>query len=358
MSEIGRSVLEIPPSEENKRNSEGAFITLKDGRILFAYTYYGAEGWRDESQADIAFIFSDDEGETWSEKEIVFKAEDHDVKNIMSVSFVRFNNDDIGIFYLVKRGFEDNRLVMRRSFDEGKTWSDPKFCINRKGFNVVNNDRVVKLSNGRLIFPSAHHGVRPQPAIPFFPYAIDYFYFSDDDGENWYENEFATTLNSPHTRTGLQEPGLVELAPGLLWAWSRTDMGRQYEFFSNDNGFRWGNPEPSYFTGPCSPLSVKRIPQTGELLAVWNPIPEYPTSKNEVKYSPRKRLVYATSDDNGATWGEPVIIEDDDECGYCYTAIHFTSDSVLLGYCAGNEFTDYSILSRIRIRKIKISDLG
>lgn len=358
MSEKGRPVLEIVPNEENKRNSEGAFITLKDGRILFAYTYYGGEGWRDDSQADIAFIYSADEGETWSEKEIVFKAEDHGVKNIMSVSFARLKNGDVAIFYLVKHGFEDTRLVMRRSSDESETWSQAKYCLERKGFNVVNNDRVVSLSDGRLIFPSAHHGVRLQPATPSFPYAIDYFYISDDDGETWFENEFATTLNSPHTRTGLQEPGLVELAPGILWAWARTDMGRQYEFFSHDNGFRWSNPEASYFTGPCSPLSVKQVPQTGELLAVWNPIPEYPTGKLEVEYSARKRLVYATSDDKGATWGQPVIIEDDDECGYCYTAIHFTKDSVLLAYCAGNDFTDYSILSRIRIRKIKIKDLG
>ena len=32
--------LELKPGPDNPRNSEGAFMTLKDGRIMFAYSRY------------------------------------------------------------------------------------------------------------------------------------------------------------------------------------------------------------------------------------------------------------------------------------------------------------------------------
>ena len=34
MSKDGNTVLELPPVKGNPRNSEGAFIELKDGRIM------------------------------------------------------------------------------------------------------------------------------------------------------------------------------------------------------------------------------------------------------------------------------------------------------------------------------------
>ena len=356
MNQTGKIIHDLAPNETNMRNSEGAFVTLKDGRILFAYSRYDG-GYRDDSNADIATIISADGGESWSNPQIILTAESHGTKNIMSVSLQRLGNGTIGLFYLVKRGFHDTRPVLRVSKDEGVTWSDAEYCINRLGNNVVNNDRLIKLANGRLIFPAAHHGVRVQPGSVSFPYAVNYFYYSDDDGQTWFENDCAVSLNSPHTKVGLQEPGILELAPGILWCWARTDMGRQYEYFSRDNGLTWGNPEPSRFTSPCSPLSIKRIPGTEKLLAVWNPTPNYPTYKIDFKARDRKRLVYAIGDTNGAVWSNPVVLEDDDLSGYCYTAIHFTESAVLLAYCAGNDVKDYSILSRLRIRKIALSDL-
>ncbi|MGJ7027585.1 hypothetical protein, partial [Petrimonas sulfuriphila] len=34
-----KTVLKLPPSSNNPRNSEGDFITLKDGRVLFVYSH-------------------------------------------------------------------------------------------------------------------------------------------------------------------------------------------------------------------------------------------------------------------------------------------------------------------------------
>ena len=70
----GDIVFNIDPTTENSRNSEGAFATLKDGRILFCYTqFYGGAG--DHSPARIVGIESRDEGRTWSAPRIVINNE-------------------------------------------------------------------------------------------------------------------------------------------------------------------------------------------------------------------------------------------------------------------------------------------
>ena len=78
-----RVVLNLEPTPENPRNSEGAFATLRSGRVVFFYTqFYG--GARDNSPARIAAIHSDDQGRTWSAPRVV--VENVGRENIMSVS--------------------------------------------------------------------------------------------------------------------------------------------------------------------------------------------------------------------------------------------------------------------------------
>ena len=43
------------------------------------------------------------------------------------------------------------------SADEANTWGEPTLCMADKGYYVVNNDRVIQLSGGRLVAPAAWH---------------------------------------------------------------------------------------------------------------------------------------------------------------------------------------------------------
>ena len=116
-------------------------------------------------------------------------------------------------------------------------------------------------------------------------------------------------------------------------------------------------PAPSRFTSPNSPLCMKRIPGNNNLLAIWNPIPNYNGRVITKVNMGRTPLVLATSPDNGKTWSEIKFIEDSPDAGYCYTAIHFSADNhVLLAYCAGNDEYE-SCLCKLVIRKICINDL-
>ena len=183
------------------------------------------------------------------------------------------------------------------------------------------------------------------------------FFYSDDDGRTWACSRSRCSLPWANTASGLQEPGLVELAPGILWAWARTDLFVQYEMFSMDNGETWTASQPSRFSSPCSPLSMKRD-GNGTLYAVWNPIPEYTgrEKKTGIFTGGRTPLVLAVSTDNGQTFTEEAAFETEEDHGYCYCAIHFLEDGMLLAYNGGGP-EDGSCLSRIKIRRILWSEL-
>ena len=58
-------VLKLTPGTDNPRNSEGDFITLKDGSILFVYTHYTGISSSDHATAYLAGRFSHDKGKSW-----------------------------------------------------------------------------------------------------------------------------------------------------------------------------------------------------------------------------------------------------------------------------------------------------
>jgi hypothetical protein len=362
---MGNVVYELGPGRDNPRNSEGAFINLVDGRVLFVFSRFRGETGHDDAPSDLAAVLSTDNGASWSPPGVVVSAREHEARNVMSVSLLRMNDGSIGLFYGVRMGADDIRVHLRLSSDEGQTWSEARPCMHPPGYFVVNNDRVVRLSTGRIIIPAAFHrngfdSFDPDRRVRFDRRAVDVFFLSDDDGATWWEADTKCAMPfSRNCRSGLQEPGVVELGNGVLWAFARTDLGRQYEMFSLDWGESWTPPEPSRFTGPQSPLSVKREPQSGALVAVWNPIPNYngrAQTHRGAWTGGRTPLVLATSTDDGASWNNELLLEDDADSGYCYTAIHFVDGAVLLGYCAGSA-EDGGCLNRLRIRRLPLSVL-
>jgi len=152
-----RSVPELPPSPGNARNSEGSFLALQDGRILFIYSRFVGGDHDDHAKAVLAARFSADEGETWSGDSVIATPGEDQAMNVMSVSLLRLQNGDVGLFYCLRHSWHDLRMVLRRSSDEGRTWSEPVSCMHASEYHVVNNDRVIRLTSGRLLIPAALH---------------------------------------------------------------------------------------------------------------------------------------------------------------------------------------------------------
>lgn len=338
------------------RHSEGAFLRLKDGQILFVYSRFtGSQD--DDAPSDLVAIRSADEGETWSEAETVIPASLYETKNVMSVSLMRMENGDVGLFYIVKQTAAVNRIMLSRSADEGKTFYKHVECTlpDRAGYYVLNNDRVERLSGGRILIPLSFHrgNFEKGGSVGYLDgRGFACFLYSDDDGETWKESADTAYAQFAYSNTGLQETGVIEKKNGLLWAYNRTDQMYQYEYFSMDEGEHWTLPQASRFTSPPSPMKISRNPYTGELVAVWNPIPNYNGRVQTRAGWGRTPLVYAVSADDGITWSEYKVIEGDEEHGYCYPALFFTKDGgMLVGYCSGGP-ADGICLARLTIRKI------
>ena len=321
---VSRNVL-LPPAKDNPRNSEAAMIDLADGRIMLVYSRFtGGRG--DHAKANLSARFSSDGGATWTRDDIHITRGDEGGMNTMSPSLLRMQDGGIGLFYLRKNSLTDCRVFLRVSRDEAKTWGEARVCTEPVGYYVMNNDRIVRLASGRILLPVALHAT---PAKPTFErHAAIACFYSDDDAKSWKRSAYVAG-GGEHA---LEEPGVLELKDGRVMLWVRTDAGKQFVSHSRDGGVAWDEFAPSNIPSPRSPASIERIPGTGDLLLAWNNNADVST-KTHGKRTP---FNVAISRDEGRTWTNVKTLESDPDGWYCYTAIHFAGEHVVLSHCADN----------------------
>ncbi len=370
MKKIGKEILFLKTDETNPRNGEGAFMHLDDGRIMYAYTQYYGDDWSDHACARIAVCYSHDGGESWTDGGVLVEKR-ASALNIMSVSLIRMKNGDLELMYLQKSMKGEDMLCMPyilRSADEGRTFGEPISCFTEDGYYVVNNDRLVTLKSGRIIFPAAYHGRSGMNAQPGCLKVC----YSDDDGRSWHVSP--STVCSPYEdNTRLQEPGIYELPDGRLWMWCRTAYGHQYQCFSSDEGISWSELVPAFrFTSPDSPMQVKKV---GEYtVAVFNPIAYNCLGEGREVWKSPKRTPYvcAVSRDGGLSFVDMkntfanggfdgfiencYLLEDDRSNSYCYPAILGVDDGFLVAYYHSNN-TDVC-LNSTKVIKVRFDEFN
>ena len=317
-----RQEIIAPTSQENPRNGEGDIVALADGRLLLAWGRF--TGPYDYSPADIHGRFSEDGGYTWGSPFLI--QENVGTCNVMSASFLSLQSGDLLFAFLVKNHQRtDCRCYVRRSTDQGRTWSPPLLTTPEQGYFVVNNDRLVQLASGRILVPAAksfgdiHHGMAG-------------CFCSDDDGRTWRRCCEYIDLADP---VGLQEPGIVERADGDLWMYLRTAKRRIYESSSSDGGETWSPPQPTSLVAPRAPASAKRLPGSDDILMIYNDRSALRDTPDDTLFAWRTPLASAVSSDGGRTWGQLKLVEDDQSKSYCYTSIDFVGDATLLTYYVG-----------------------
>ncbi|MDB6029146.1 MAG: glycosyl hydrolase repeat-containing protein [Verrucomicrobiales bacterium] len=341
--------LTLAPSKGNPRNSEGDFIRLKDGRWLFIYTHFTG-GAADHASAVLASRESTDEGQTWSKEDKVVVSNEGGF-NVMSVSLLRLHSGEIALFYLRKNSLIDCRPVLRISRDEARTWSEPTECIKDEiGYYILNNSRVIQLKGGRLVMPVALHPNRDGKLHD----GKIICYLSDDSGKTWRRSRSILDQDGQGTRINFMEPGVVEVKKKQLLMTIRTKLGCQYFSESKDNGETWSTPVASNIFGPEAPATLAKIPATGDLLLLWNDLRDKPEGFRRAQPPVRNPLVAAISKDGGRTWTKDKILENEPGHGYCYIAVAFAGDRVLLGYCAHKSGWG---LETTQISSFKVKDL-
>jgi len=301
----GNSALCVAPvGPQNPRNSEAAIIQRNDGTLLLGWTEFYAGSGADHGPARISGKISKDGGHSWGEKYTL--VENDGQCNVMEVNFLRLNDNRLALFHCQKntRG-SDCRVMMRTSADEGLTWSAATQLSPNDRYTGLTNGRCIRLTSGRILLEAWEGGDA-------------YCYLSDDDGQSWRESQRVRPEPGP-----CYEPACVELKDGRVMMLMRTGCGGQYKSLSDDGGLTWTTPEPTPLTGTAAPVSIRRIPTTGDLLAIWNHNPGA---------SRRNPLTAAVSKDEGETWEHFRNLEEAPDDAWAYPAVTWVKERCLITY--------------------------
>jgi sialidase-1 len=328
-------------TEQRPRQTEASLLAFPDGRLLAAYSdFYGGVNL-DEAPAQIVGRWSKDEGETWSEPQVL--QENIGRLNCMSASMLQLPSGRI-LLAFGRKDAEPTLLhaMVKFSDDEGKTWSAPQDITRGDRYWCITNDRLVRLSSGRILYP-LESGPESECSV----------WYSDDDGGSWQMSTGNITAAKP---LSYAEPTVVELKSGRVAMYIRTTSGNIHIALSEDGGVNWrmhksappdmaGRPD----AGPnaaYSPCMVKRIPSTGDLLLVWN--------NNRV----RTPLTAAVSSDEGETWRHFRNLEEMDgwppKLTHTYPSITFFKDNVHVTYWEAHKLSPTKFLMHLKYRRLAV----
>jgi len=225
----------------------------------------------------------------------------------MEVDFLRLSSGGMCLFYCRKNDNDDCRVMMRKSKDDGKTWGESKRLSDWRGCAATTNDRSILTSKGRIILPF-YLAINDDFAHP--PFSVCQALYSDDEGETW--GVSLPPLAAPYSSGGSHEPAVVELSDGSILMFLRNASGRIWQSVSTDGGARWDRPTPTELATSTSPICVKRIPGTKDIMVIWNQ-----SSKQEIEWGyVRNRLSCAISSDDGKTWGHFKNLESLDDVAH------------------------------------------
>lgn len=307
-------------TKEHPRNTEGSILRLGDDSLLFAVTQF-VGGGSDFSKARIVARRSRDGGRTWGPPKVL--QESTGKMNVMSVTLRRLNhpNDDtIALFYLQKNSFDDLRVYVRFSTDEGKTFGESIRVTTEPGYHVLNNDRVTQLASGRLLVP-----VASTADVRKVNHFVSYCWMSDDAGKTWRKGK--GQVDQP--KRGAMEPEVIELRDGRVMMIVRNQLGYIGVSYSSDEGDTWSKPgRLSDLKAPEAPSTLRRIPSTGDLLLVWN----NNFTAGAGHSGKRTPLTAAVSSDEGKTWRNIRNLETRTDRTYAYTSLTFVKDHTVMSY--------------------------
>jgi hypothetical protein len=357
-----RGVVVGPATREHPFQSEGTTVKLKDGSLVHAFNLrFGEEDMRNwhahYARTVIAKVVSTDGGKTWSEPEVMF--ESNTGNNASHPAIRRLPNGDLGATYQrinVKpveqwdranwiRSVLNADKIFRYSRDEGKTWSKEILISPPTGYWTSAHDRLLVHSSGRLIQP-LHSNRRFAQGLS--DNVATKVAWSDDNGRTWNLGQQWLEVNdlAPEYRGGYKsnyhEVAVAERADGSIYMIGRTSAGRLYWCESRDRGETWTKPAPSPLLSPESPPNVARLPESDDLLVIWN---SQAVTNENTHLGHRLTLASVVSRDGGHTWGDyreiitippnpPNFHGGFGSDAVCYPSIFFDGGLTYIGYWA------------------------
>ena len=283
----------------------GPFVRLADGGVL--------------TVEDNVSCISHNDGKTWEEYPIFTDSDRFEIRieRVLlrmrsGVIILAFANEKERANWAWQNDIADSPDAILptytvRSLDEGRTWQDlHKLHDEWTGANrdiIETRDGNVVLSSMMMRHNPGHHTVVT--------------YTSKTNGLNWIRSNVIDLGGVGH-HSGVTEATIEQLTDGRLWMLMRTNWGVFWEAYSENDGLAWKAFKPTIIDASSAPGLLQRL-ASGRLLLVWNRAnpeegPSYPFSggdgiSSEVAHSNhREELSAMLSDDDGASWTDPVVL--------------------------------------------------
>jgi len=271
-------------------NHAPSVVTLPDGRLLVAWFSGPFEA---SVHQVILGAYSDDGGVSWSSAEVV-----HDAprRSDFDPAFIADGNR-VWLFFTVGRwdrypfvglrdvekvevGTQSYKLFGRYTEDSGRTWSPTKRVFDGVAWGSRSNG--IKLQTDELILPLYQFTSPTVTALR-----------SADGGKSWKK----TGEVALPKKIGAGEPTIAQLPSGNLLMVLRTRDGSLWSTRSDDRGTTWSQPAKTEMTAAAS---SHNLISTESGLVVLTHNPSQPPQ--------RTPLTMRVSNDEGATWGEPLVL--------------------------------------------------
>jgi predicted neuraminidase len=295
-------------------------IQLPNGDILTSWF-----GGSKEAKPDVAIWCSKRHDGKWSAPKKVA-----DKENLVHWNPVLHlnKNGEIMLFYKVGHPIPEWYTMLIVSKDGGETWSEPIELVKGDigGRGPVKN-KAIELLDGTIVAPASIETKDPDIWDAF----VDISY---DEGITWTksnivplrhqvgeeEDKVEEDPNYCH-RKGVIQPTLWESEPGKVHMLLRSTGARIYRSDSEDGGKTWG---PAYATVlPNNNSGIDLVKAENALFLVYNPVKAYK--------GVRTPLSLAMSLDNGETWRDVIVLEND-EGEYSYPAIIYKDQKLYVTY--------------------------
>jgi predicted neuraminidase len=297
-----------------------ALVRLANGDILAAW--FGGSG---EGNADVAIWMARRTTTGWQRP---FVVADRWGSPLWNPSLFRRSDGRILLFYKDAPTISQWKTMLKYSDDDGKTFSEARQLVNEIPLDrgPVKN-KCILLSNGSIAAP----GSSEPEGVEIWDSFVD---ISSDGGETWERGAFIPVRRAdsrardfaPDLRRcygkGLIQPALWESLPGHIHALMRSTSASIFRSDSVDGGKTWSCAYNTGLPNNNSGIDLVKL-DTGELLLVSNPVGK--------DWGPRTPLTLSCSDDNGTTWQEIFVFENENG-EYSYPAVIAQGNEVFLTY--------------------------